>query len=487
MLRPAPLLPSINHSDPFLPINRATAALQKTIQSLLDAQSEALVSGSGADDLDTPVTSNGSTPTPSVYSASRDHTRGIVPVRQPPKHRVSLRSARRGLIKSMQEFAAVKEEESNIVGAEAEKRNTALNALTSFMSKKSGLEQQIADIQSEDVNQRATDLKSEAQTVEREIHELETKLYELRIQHRYLVTEAKQLENTVSSKLSSYQASLHIVENDIERFLTRPPIAMPLASSSTAGLGTRVFDDEHSAFYSLNPKRRTIAMAQEIWTDENLLLSQKRASAIEDHQALLEGSRVWSKVVEEVRELEKRIRHQMQKEQPNMYQANEGLGSDENDLSAPHDQDKRSAEMEDMIHQMDRTILSLSSKLRKAEDNGWNILICCIGAELEALRQGRNLLSDALGIVVAEPAKSPAIRHDDDPFDPAMDDPPQVPLYDEGAEDDGMGRPNQEPRPEHVNGVPFTGDQKQNQPQTEIHSVESEDDEPGPDLLISHE
>lgn len=387
----------------------------------------------------------------------------------------------------MQDFAAVKEEESNVIEAETEKRNTALTALTSFMAKKSGLEKQIADIQSEDVNQRAANLKSEAQSVESEIHELETKLYELRSKHRYLITEAKQLDNAVSSKLSSYQASLHIVEKDIERFLTRPPITMPLSSRNMAGDGTGSFEEDRGPFYSLDPKRRTITMAQEIWTDENMLLSQKRASAIQDHQALLEGSRIWSKVTEEVHALEKRIRHQMQQQQAPTFQTSDVLVSDVNDLSAGHDQDERNAKMEDMIHQMDRTILSLSSKLRKAEDAGWNILICCIGAELEALTQGRNLLSEALGIVVSEPVETPAVHHDDVPSAPAMDDRPQMAHSDRSAENDGTGILEQSPRLEHVNGVPLSGDEKQHQPQTGIQSAESEDDEPGPDLFISHE
>ena len=392
----------------------------------------------------------------------------------------------------MREFAALKEEERNILDAETQKRTTALDTINAFTSKKAGLEKEIANIQTEDTNQRATRLKSEAQSVEAEIHNLETKLYELRAKHRYLISEAKQLENAVSSKLSSYQASLQMVERDVQRFLKHPPISEALPQSITSGPAgnnsTSAHEGDRSPFYTLNPQRRTISLAQETWTRESHLLSQKQTLVSEDREALLSGSRVWSSVVDEVQALEKQIRQSLQQESP--------TDSANNIVDVGDAKTQGEQEMHSIIQAMSTTISSLDAKLQTAEQSGWNLLICCIGAELEALRQGRDILAEALGVVVGgQEMGSPLSENGKDLVSP---------------EEDQSGTGDHESH-EHHEADFIVGNNEIALHESSIHvgdvlqqrhpssttattaqfhhsTTESEEeDEPGPDLLISHE
>ncbi|KAI9881897.1 MAG: hypothetical protein M1823_006391, partial [Watsoniomyces obsoletus] len=123
----------VHHENPFLPVERAAKALQRTIQSYLDAQSEGLnasLTGTGQDDL----SSVGSlTPTPSVTTPTRDNkTPRTIPVRQPKLRKTSLRGARRGLGTAMEDFARLKEEELSIIDSESASRQSALKKARGF-------------------------------------------------------------------------------------------------------------------------------------------------------------------------------------------------------------------------------------------------------------------------------------------------------------------------------------------------------------------
>jgi hypothetical protein len=48
-----------------------------------------------------------------------------------------------------------------------------------------------------------------------------------------------------------------------------------------------------------------------------------------------------------------------------------------------------------LISRMDRTMFYIESKLKLAESKNWKLLVCCIGAELEAFKQGREILENA--------------------------------------------------------------------------------------------
>ena len=475
-LKAAPLSASIiHHDDPFLPIERAANALQRNIQAFLDAQSAGLnTSIGGGDDL----SSVGSpTPTPSVATPSRSHAGPrTVPIRQPLAKKISLRGARKGLAKAMEDLVRLKDEELQIIRIESRNRQSALQQTRTFEEKRQSLKSEINAIRSEDATTGATALRTEASRVEAEIHELENRLFELRARHRHLTSQADQLENSVDSKMSSYKSSLAIVEKDVKGFLKRPPILSSLSSLDDKG-------STQSGIFALKPERRTLEMAQDQWTTEQNSLALHKADVEDEKEALDEGATLWRSITQEIGEFEKVLRRAL-KGSPE--RAN-GMDGEENST-------------EQLLAKIDDLIASVSSAMAIAEAKQWNLLICCLGAELEALQQGRVLLGGQPDKPPLERADTNGTVIDDDPpgdllngnvvhrsgSNDSLQD--TMKAFSDGSTDKGK----QPARSDHDSNIsqdpwaPSIGKALSTPPRRDYKSESEDDDEPGPDFLVSH-
>jgi hypothetical protein len=380
ILRPAPLpTPLIHHDNPLLHLDRASKSLQRTIQSLLDAQSEGLLAGltssSGQDD----ISSNGSlTPTPTMSSTTSPRKPTTIPLRQPSQKKISLRAARRGLFRSIRDFAALKQEEERYIGAQVQEREVALSRVEAFRSKRDGIESEITAISSESSAQSVGHLRAEADRLDIQIKELENRLFEMKARHRHLIDEAQQVENSVESKLSSYNASLELLDKEIKQFLARPPISHPGSATAPDPANSTL---DTGSIYALNPKRRTLQMANDYWREEREELNRRRKAIEWERRALEDGGRVWREVINEVQTFEKDLKAQMQKLFVNSTS-----------------QQERDEGMATLLDKMDKTMNFLEGRLQHAEEKDWKLLICCIGAELEAFREGREMLTDVSGL-----------------------------------------------------------------------------------------
>ncbi|KAF4762083.1 hypothetical protein HAV15_006301 [Penicillium sp. str.  len=198
----------------------------------------------------------------------------------------------------------------------------------------------------------------------------EPTLYEMKAKHRHLVNEISDINNSVDAKLSSYTESLSLLDSDIRNYLRDPPI-QPLSQNSG-----------ESTFHSLNPKRRTLDMAREHWNAEQVGLHSRQKKVDAEILALEEGGGVWKQAVSDITGFEKRL-------QANM---------------------RHYAEM--------TTSTTESGGIHTARLQGR--ALCCIAAELEALREARALLLPAFGLPLHEedaplnstsPKDSPLIDH----------------------------------------------------------------------------
>jgi hypothetical protein len=278
----------------------------------------------------------------------------------------------------MREFAALKREEERYIGAQVQEREDALDHVEAFMSKRDGIQSEIASISSESSAQSVGHLRAEANGLDIQIRELENKLFEMKARHRHLIDEAQQVENSVQSKLSSYNASLELLDNEIKQFLARPPISQP-GSATAPDSANSTFD--RGSFYALNPKRRSLQMANEHWREEREELKRRKKAIERERTALEDGGRVWREVMNEVQTFEKDLKAQMQKLSINSTS-----------------QQERDEGMATLLSKMEKTMDLLEGRLQDAEQKDWKLLICCIGAELEAFREGREMLTDASGL-----------------------------------------------------------------------------------------
>ncbi|KAL1989229.1 hypothetical protein VTN96DRAFT_3776 [Rasamsonia emersonii] len=366
---PVPLEASMQHNDPFLYVERQARHLQQNIQSLLDAQSEGLLAGLSGPRNDEAFSNGSSTPTVSGVSSPKGAP--TIPVRQPPKKKIGLRAARKGILRSMHELLSVKEEEKRIIAARIQERRDAIREVDTFITKQQGLQKTISDIQNGRDGQRTGELKKEARNLEREIEELEHKLSEMRARYRHVVQEISYTENSVEAKLSSYKNSLSLLESEVRQYLQNPPLE-PLPSTPA-----------ESSFYSLNPKRRTLEMAREHWRTEQAELRKRQRGVDAEIRALEEGGPVWQSVIAEVSNFEKRLKEEMQRSiGPGSAEARGG------NVEEARDRAKK------IIEDMDETANRLEEKLDLAEEKNWRLLVCCIGAELEAFKEARAMLLD---------------------------------------------------------------------------------------------
>ncbi|RFU24327.1 hypothetical protein B7463_g12015, partial [Scytalidium lignicola] len=376
--------------DPLVGLERRGKALEKELQVLLDAQSAGLVQGLGGDPVrDRDGMSDAGSSTPTSRSRSRRHVdgavgssmgdddhagngSGVTPVRQPKKKALGLRGARRGLLRDMRELVEVKNEESSVLRREIERRDDVLERLKGWEERIEGFKKELSGTgkaSKGEVSERSEieDLEREERAVDAEIRDLEDRLSQMKARKNWLVERISARVNRRDARLSSYQFALKETESEVKEFLTRPP----LTPSVVMG--------EEEGFMALPTSRRTLEMAREWWEKEVTVLEQRREGVEKERQALEEGAKVWDQSIRIVMEFEDELGKQMQMSMVGRVA-----------------QEPSPKMLRQQVENMGNVIEQLQSNVRLAEDKGWNLLICALGAELEAFKEGEGILRGAL-------------------------------------------------------------------------------------------
>jgi hypothetical protein len=360
--------------DPLLGLERRERAIQKELQELLDAQSAGLVQGfSGAGD-ESASEAGSSTPT---YNSTRSRSAGrregsgaVIPVRQPKKKAISLRGARKGLLRDIGELAGIKGEEVSILADSIAQRESVLQKVAVWEQRIQGFQKQLS-VSSEDKGEdeegrELAELRNEEKAVENEIREMEDRLAQMRARRKWIQERVREGENRREARLSSYRGALREVEGEVRDFLKRPPV---FSASPTSLLA------EEESFMTLPVNRRTLGMARELWTREISSLQTRQAAVETEREALEQGAKMWEDSIAQVVEFEDGLRKQM--------------AGDMQDIEM----------LKVHVRKMGKVIEGLEGSLRVAEGKGWNLLICALGAELEAFREGEGILRGAVGMV----------------------------------------------------------------------------------------
>ncbi|KAF1841739.1 uncharacterized protein K460DRAFT_369743 [Cucurbitaria berberidis CBS 394.84] len=422
-LSPPPRVP-----DGLLALQRRARHLEQQLQELLDAQADALMGAlSGKDTIPEDLVSNGST-TPtvsSVRSTDRSAENGNNEY-MPRKQKVGLNAARLGISRRIRRLASVRAEELDLLDEDLRNLQLTLENTEAWSQKRLRLENKIKDIEGESVGARAQTLQIEASKLEQEIRQKEEELWALKRRHRRILDELADTENSVEAKLSSYKTSLSLLDREISSFLARPPNANHVSLSS-------------SPFLSLPAKRRTLEMAREYWQDEYTRLAEKCEEVDTDRSALDEGAFMWNDVVKKVADYETSLQSYMQ-------QAGRRDSPDSSKL----------------LEQMESTIRYLEEKSDLASSRSWNLLVCAIGAELEAFKQGKEVLEEALGMRRKGKEKAVETLLDHDDFHSA-------------------------PNEEMTGSAIRIGRSPPKSVPPKQHLFDTDDEDPDPELMISHQ
>jgi hypothetical protein len=177
-------------------------------------------------------------------------------------------------------------------------------------------------------------------------------------------------------------------------------------------------------------------MAQDLWKKEQEDLHKRQLEVDAEILALEEGGGVWKQATGDVAGFEKRLRGYMRRFMQLDVQAENGapIGDSKEDVAATVSND------------LEQTTQRLESHLEYAEEKEWKLLVCCIAAELEALREARGMLLPAFGLPVPEspssqqvlPPEEPTNEHAEaigDPLDNEYSDPPADLLKDGDGDD----------------------------------------------------
>ncbi|KAI4956127.1 hypothetical protein J4E91_000337 [Alternaria rosae] len=418
------LSPPLRVPDDLLALQRRARHLEQQLQELLDAQADGLMGSLGAGDG---RVSNGST-TPTVSSVrssdrGEDSGNGHGATRS---KKVGLNTARQGISKRIRQLASIKAEELDLLDEDLRKLQSTVEKTEAWNQKRVRLAKKIRDIEREDAGARAQTLQTEASRLEQEIRQKEEELWALKRQHRRVLDELADTENSVEAKLASYKTSLSLLDREVSNFLARPPNADHVPMSS-------------SPFLTLPAKRRTLDMAREYWQDEYTRLAERCEEVDRDRGALDEGAVLWTDVMKKVAEYETNLQDSMR----------------------PTTQ-KSVPDPTKLLEQMDAIIAYLEEKLEYASSRSWNLLVCAIGAELEAFTQGKNMLEEAVGSKRKgkERATEPLIDHD--------------------------GFEAREPEEMTGSAIRISRSPPKQAASPRQTYFDSEDDDPDPELMISH-
>ncbi|KND93818.1 hypothetical protein TOPH_01901 [Tolypocladium ophioglossoides CBS 100239] len=392
-------------------LRRREQALEQDVQQLLDFQAAGLVAGSAggldvgsSSDLDGHSDAGSSTPTGTFYSTASSRSRmpkslylppqstpegNVIPVRQPTRERpMGLRAARKGLRKSMMALVDLKREEDAHLDAALAERKMALARLNRLGTRRSGIQDELMALEGdgeEPLGKELRDLGSKHDTLDREIRLLEEKLVGMRNRRRWLRENMDEVKSKREAGLSGYRGALKDVDVEVSALVRRPPV-LPLDQemvSQGSGPDAEPCSTGGVEFMRLIPERRTVEMAKAWWEAEIGILERRKDQIDQEQQALEEGSATWQEVMALVSDFESNLR---------------GIVKAGTDASAPLSAKgkEKAPSAEDMIRsqlpKMDEVVTELEQRMQLAESKRWNLLICAIGAELEAFKEAHDML-----------------------------------------------------------------------------------------------
>lgn len=396
-------------------LRRRERNLEDDIQQLLDFQAAGLVSGSQVDETSSsgnhdnysdagdstpagtffPTATSRSQVPKSLYLTPRSTTDGnVIPVRQPARTRPpGLRTIRNGLRTAIESLKELRREECEHIATAIRERKLALQELHNLGTRRLAIQSELTASDNDGEEPLARELRELGQRhifVDQEIGRLEEQLTGLRKQRRWLQDQMSHVRGQREANLSGYRGALRDVDSELSNLMRRPPV-LPLDPAIHGEGDETLRRDLASAggpeFLSLTPERRSPEMAKSWWEAELAVLEKRAIHVNEDLRALEGGSALWKDVLALVSNFESDLRRAMRGGAPSQLD------------SSSKGKEKADTE-EDLIRNqaasMGNILRQLEQAMEVAESNRWNLLICAIGAELEAFKEAHDVLTTLL-------------------------------------------------------------------------------------------
>ncbi|KAI9889100.1 MAG: hypothetical protein M1814_005824 [Vezdaea aestivalis] len=397
-------------------LRRRSSHLQGNLQQLLDAQSDGLLISLGRSAFR--GSSNGSnTPTASV-SASSAPGRSQITSRSQGREiggqagtTIGLKGARKGILSCMRELTEIKGLEAELLAVERQAVGEVVGRIQAWIGKRNGLDREIETMKKEKDSPDLSALEKTNKDLGKEINDVQSLLDQLKTKQKIVRREIEEIRNGIDARMSSFTVSREIVDKQVKLFLKNPP--QPIESMT---MEARAIEE---GFTALSVGGRTLEMAEVHYQKMDEALKQSIGNASTERAALKSGVQVWKDVITSVGAFEKLLRTTISKSQQveaALLVEAPSSSSAEADTSLGSHTD----EMKSLLKAMDATFEQIAEKLHLADTNGWNLLVCAIGAELEAFREGRELLIAHFGggVQVAQEGHAKPKEAESNPNDP---------------------------------------------------------------------
>ncbi|KAL8714567.1 MAG: hypothetical protein Q9220_001515 [cf. Caloplaca sp. 1 TL-2023] len=390
----------------LLALARQEAHLQSHIQYLLDVQSDRLLEGLGdnaaaaspAEDHTPPSSTNDNPHTQAPYTDTPTDISPAALSRSKARHGSSssppptLHATRTAISSVLTDLHALKTQTYSLIDDALNLTSSRLSTITALQTKKARLEATIRALESSPAERELERLAAEDGELGREIQEVEGRLYELQARRRVVRQRLEEGRNRVEARGSSWRGELEIVEQESRAILEGKQQPLVVRLPAAKGKGAEEEGREGESVYDLPSKRRTMEMLAEYHVAAKSRLEAQRGGLDKEIEALEQGERVWRNVVKAVTYVESTLARELDALPTPLPSHHRDAVESSGGMDGDQDGMKR------VLTAMAAAREKVEAALEEAERKGWKLLVVAVGAEAEALREGEGVLRRVAGM-----------------------------------------------------------------------------------------
>ncbi|KAF3922574.1 hypothetical protein ABW21_db0209688 [Orbilia brochopaga] len=380
------------------------------------------------------------------------------------RRKMGIKEVRRGILDAMVGLADIKAVEEDWYMGEEGSRVELADVVERWTRKRARLEKEVERVEGGKEGKEMDRIRERLEGVEEQIRVHEAELKRLRAEQTGMLSKISELQSTVSSRISSYTDTIQKMSKEMTDFLRSPNALLPTPDTKatlpfTPEQAIEYWRDERSVLdskkretsHELDALKDGISIWQEtvgLIADFEDMMARELAEA--QKQSQMEAQRKMEIVEAERRKLERsrspQIRNSMfgrslEGERPsssgtssgrntpvsvfaNRNRTRAGLGHSRNGSlssstetfkpgnTAPGGSSTPAASTlkaeprmpettaAKLVAGIDNIISQLNSRLTLAEQKGWTLLVCVLGAEMESYKEARAALAPLVGGLV---------------------------------------------------------------------------------------
>ncbi|KAK6533790.1 hypothetical protein TWF694_002719 [Orbilia ellipsospora] len=396
------------------------------------------------------------TPMASVYSLKGGNGR----------KKMGIKEVRRGLLDAMVGLADVKAVEEEWYAGELNARVELVDLVDRWIRKREKLEKEVERVEGGPEGKEMDRVRERLEGVEEQIRVHEAELKRLRSEQTDMLAKISDLQSTLSSRLSSYTTSIQKMSKDMTDFLRSPNALLPTPDTKA----TLPFTPEQAIGYwrderSVYDGKKNDAGKELDALKDGILIWQETVGLIADFEDMMARELIEAQR-EAQREAQKKLEAQRRKLErsrspqirntvfgkledgrpgssstssgrntpvsvfANRNRTRTGLGHSRNgSLSSSTETFKPSttpntgasatpraepkmpeATAAKLVAGIDNIISQLNSRMTIAEQRGWTLLVCLLGAEMESYKEARATLIPLVGGLIDTSTTSEAVE-----------------------------------------------------------------------------